>query len=69
MQGPLTMNPPADDNYGCSYSSLICLPTTPITLAMATQTGTVHHCLVLPSQEEDIVRIDLFNFFVIFDKH
>jgi len=53
MQGPLTMNPPAADNYGCSYCSMLCLPSSPVTIAMVTQMGRVHHCLVLESQEEE----------------
>jgi len=53
MQGPLTMNPPAADNYGCSYISILCLPSSPTTIAMATQTGSIHHCLVLACQAEE----------------
>lgn len=53
MQGPLTMNPPAADNYGCGYCSILCLPSSPTTIAMVTQMGTVHHCLVLSSQDEE----------------
>merc|ERR1711962_1639908 len=53
MQGPLTMNPPAADNYGCNYCSILCLPSSPVTVAMATQMGTVHHCLVLACHEDE----------------
>merc|ERR1712168_969196 len=53
MQGPMTMNPPAADNYGCNYCSILCLPSSPVTVAMVTQMGTVHHCLVLARHEEE----------------
>ena len=59
MQGPLTMNPPAADNYGCNYCSILCLPSSPVTVAMATQMGTVHHCLVLGALEEEEEMGDL----------
>lgn len=53
QQGPLVMNPPSDDNYGCNYCSLLCLPTSPVTLVLATQTGTAYHCLVIVGDEEE----------------
>jgi len=52
QQGPLVMNPPADDNYGCNFCTLLCLPTTPVTLALATKTGTVYNCVVIVGDEE-----------------
>ena len=52
QQGPLIMNPPAEDNYGCDFCTLLCLPTTPVTLALATKTGTVYHCVVIVGDEE-----------------
>ena len=53
QQGPLVINPPSDDNYGCDYCSLLCLPTSPVTLVLATRTGTVYHCLVIVGDDEE----------------
>ena len=47
------MNPPSDDNYGCDYCSLLCLPTTPVTIVMATTKGVIYHCLVMVGKNED----------------
>ena len=51
------MNPPSDDNYGCDYCSLLCLPTTPTILVMATRSGKIYHSLVIVDDEveEDTV--------------
>jgi len=62
QQGPLTMNPPAQDNYGCDYCSLLCLQTSPTVIAMATRDGRIHHCIVMESDSEDDSEIfDLSN--------
>lgn len=55
------MNPPSDDNYGCDYCSLLCLPTNPVTLVLATQTGTVYHCLVIVGDEDEEVQNNVCN--------
>ena len=55
------MNPPTEDNYGCNYESLICLQSTPAVLALATQSGTIHHCLVLENEPDDGVCIRVCN--------
>jgi len=51
------MNPPSNDNYGCDYCSLLCLPTTPVTIALATTKGIIYHCLVIVGNknEEEMV--------------
>jgi len=53
QHGPLTMHPPASDNYGCAYSSILCLPTSPTVVALATSKGWIHHCIVLESDAEE----------------
>ena len=52
--GPLIMNPPSQDNYGCDYSSLLCMETTPTTIMMATKKGVIHHCLVLEDTDDNV---------------
>ncbi|XP_003968630.1 nucleoporin 88 [Takifugu rubripes] len=51
--GPLPMHPAAEDNYGYDACAILCLPTVPSTLVIATETGTLYHCVVLESEEED----------------
>ena len=47
------MNPPSQDNYGCDYCSLICVSSNPTIVVMATESGTLHHCLVMESDAEE----------------
>lgn len=51
--GPLPMHPAAEDNYGYDACAILCLPTVPCILVIATETGTLYHCVVLESEEED----------------
>ncbi|XP_013871343.1 nucleoporin 88 [Austrofundulus limnaeus] len=51
--GPLPMYPAAEDNYGYDACSILCLPCVPSILVIATQTGTLYHCVVLESEEEE----------------
>lgn len=51
--GPLPMHPAAEDNYGYDACAILCLPTVPSILVIATETGTLYHCVVLESEEED----------------
>ncbi|XP_022109668.1 nuclear pore complex protein Nup88-like isoform X2 [Acanthaster planci] len=53
LQGPLTMHPPAEDNYGLDACSILCLHTSPIVLVVATSGGILHHCIVLTGDDED----------------
>ncbi|KAK0041191.1 nuclear pore complex protein Nup88 [Biomphalaria pfeifferi] len=53
VQGPLTMNPPADDNYGVDACSIVCLPTSFPVIIISTMEGRVHHCVQLPGAAED----------------
>ncbi|XP_068601655.1 nucleoporin 88 [Brachionichthys hirsutus] len=51
--GPLPMYPAAEDNYGYDACSILCLPCVPSILVIATETGTLYHCVVLESEEEE----------------
>ncbi|CAG09041.1 unnamed protein product, partial [Tetraodon nigroviridis] len=51
--GPLPMYPAAEDNYGYDACAILCLPTVPSILVIATESGTLYHCVVLESEDED----------------
>ncbi|XP_070826842.1 nucleoporin 88 [Chaetodon trifascialis] len=51
--GPLPMYPAAEDNYGYDACAILCLPCVPTVLVIATETGTLYHCVVLESEEEE----------------
>ncbi|XP_035536507.1 nucleoporin 88 [Morone saxatilis] len=51
--GPLPMYPAAEDNYGYDACAILCLPSVPTILVIATETGTLYHCVVLDSEEEE----------------
>lgn len=53
LSDPLTMHPPAEDNYGVDACSLLCLSTTPSTLVVATAAGFIYHCVVLDQEGVD----------------
>ncbi|XP_065664381.1 nucleoporin 88 isoform X3 [Hydra vulgaris] len=67
-EGPLIMNPPSQDNYGCDYSSLLCMETVPTTIMIASKNGVIHHCLVLEDTNDNIqndgTKDDLDEIFV-----
>lgn len=51
--GPLPMYPAAEDNYGYDACAILCLPCVPNILVIATETGTLYHCVVMDSEEEE----------------
>ncbi|XP_037533576.1 nucleoporin 88 isoform X1 [Nematolebias whitei] len=51
--GPLPMYPAAEDNYGYDACAILCLPCVPSILVIATETGTLYHCVVLECDEEE----------------
>uniref|UniRef100_A0A147A2W5 Nuclear pore complex protein Nup88 n=1 Tax=Fundulus heteroclitus TaxID=8078 RepID=A0A147A2W5_FUNHE len=51
--GPLPMYPAAEDNYGYDACAVLCLPCAPCILVIATESGTLYHCVVLESEEEE----------------
>ncbi|XP_062241935.1 nucleoporin 88 [Platichthys flesus] len=54
--GPLPMYPAAEDNYGYDACAILCLPCVPSILVIATETGTLYHCVVLEPEEEEETR-------------
>ncbi|XP_038669532.1 nucleoporin 88 [Scyliorhinus canicula] len=53
LLGPLPMHPAAEDNYGYDACAILCLPSTPNILVIATQSGMLYHCVVLEGDEEE----------------
>ncbi|MGH0134979.1 UNVERIFIED_CONTAM: hypothetical protein FKN15_012514 [Acipenser sinensis] len=51
--GPLPMHPAAEDNYGYDACAVLCLPCVPNILVIATESGTLYHCVVLEGEEEE----------------
>lgn len=51
--GPLPMYPAAEDNYGYDACAILCLPCVPSILVIATEAGTLYHCVVLEADDED----------------
>ena len=52
VRGPLTVYPPADDNYGVDACSVLVLQTSPPLLVVGTSAGTLYHCLLLSPEDE-----------------
>ncbi|XP_037038239.1 nuclear pore complex protein Nup88 isoform X2 [Bradysia coprophila] len=53
LQGPLSVYPATDDNYGLDSCSLIVLPSLPPTIILSETTGKIHHGLLMDSEEEE----------------
>lgn len=47
LQGPLTMTPSQKDNYGDDSCSLLVIPTSPVTIVIAENSGILHHALLI----------------------
>uniref|UniRef100_A0A182JC17 Nucleoporin Nup88 n=1 Tax=Anopheles atroparvus TaxID=41427 RepID=A0A182JC17_ANOAO len=47
LQGPISIQPQVDDNYGLDSCSLIVIPTLPPTVIIAESTGKTHHALFI----------------------
>lgn len=61
------MCPPAEDNYGVDACSVLRLDTSPPVIVMATCDGQLHHCIILPSGEnEQLSKVLLLKFYFIF---
>ncbi|VVC97055.1 unnamed protein product [Leptidea sinapis] len=54
VQGPLSMYPPADDNYGSESCAIAALGAvdTPAVVVIATASAALYHCLLLPKQSD-----------------
>ena len=50
--GPLTMRPPAEDNYGVDACSITCLDCMPPVIVIATSFGVIYHCVALDTDDK-----------------
>ncbi|KAK0159597.1 hypothetical protein PV327_010693 [Microctonus hyperodae] len=50
----LSIHPPTVDNYGVDSCSIMCIPTTPPIVSIATATGIIHHAILLRDEQEEI---------------
>ncbi|RDD38044.1 Nuclear pore complex protein Nup88 [Trichoplax sp. H2] len=53
FEGPLIIRPASDDNYGADACSIICLPTKPAVIVIATLNGSIFHAIVTDSESDD----------------
>ncbi|XP_049310430.1 nuclear pore complex protein Nup88 isoform X1 [Bactrocera dorsalis] len=53
LQGPLTITPQSNDNYGLESCAILVIPSLPPTLVIAEANGTLHHALFLEAEEAD----------------
>lgn len=53
LQGPLSVYPATDDNYGLDSCSIIVLPSLPPTIILSESTGKIHHALLMDIEEEE----------------
>jgi nuclear pore complex protein Nup88 len=53
VHGPLSMYPPADDNYGVDACSILCLQSVPPVVVIATCSATLYHCVLLTCTEDE----------------
>lgn len=54
LQGPLSVYPPAEDNYGCDACSILYINSSPPTVVIATSEGKLHHCILLSSENSTV---------------
>uniref|UniRef100_A0A0A1XHN4 Nuclear pore complex protein Nup88 n=1 Tax=Zeugodacus cucurbitae TaxID=28588 RepID=A0A0A1XHN4_ZEUCU len=53
LQGPLTITPHSNDNYGLDSCAILVIPSLPPTLVIAEANGTLHHALFLEAEEAE----------------
>lgn len=54
ITGPLTMYPPADDNYSEDACSILVLDTIPPSVVIASNFGELYNCLLLPDTQTKV---------------
>lgn len=59
LQGPLSVYPATDDNYGLDSCSIVVLPSLPPTIILSESTGTIHHALLMDIEEEEDASNDI----------
>lgn len=52
LQGPLIMNPSQKDNYGDDSCSILVLPSFPLTIIIAENSGILHHVLMVEKRSD-----------------
>ena len=65
MQGPLSMHPPAEDNYGTDACAIMCLKTHPPVLVVATSSGKLYHCVVLDRENAEDSQVPFKIYFLL----
>ncbi|KAH8353841.1 hypothetical protein KR084_006532 [Drosophila pseudotakahashii] len=62
LQGPITITPPARDNYGLESCALMVIPSLPPTLVIAESNGKLHHGLLMEAEaaEHSFNEVDDF---------
>lgn len=53
LQGPITMIPSQNDNYGDDSCSLLVIPTNPMTIVIAENSGILHHALLIENPQNN----------------
>lgn len=53
VEGPVAMHPAADDNYGTDACDLLCLPSSPAVLVVATPSR-LYHCVVIAKAADEL---------------
>lgn len=59
LQGPLSVYPATDDNYGLDSCSLVVLPSLPPTIILSESSGKIHHALLMDIEEEEEAYNDI----------
>jgi len=54
ITGPLTMYPPADDNYSEDACSILVMDTIPPSVVIASNFGELYNCLLLPDTQAKV---------------
>ncbi|CAG9806139.1 unnamed protein product [Chironomus riparius] len=54
LQGPITMTPSQKDNYGDDSCSLLVIPTNPMTIVIAENSGILHHALLIENPNTEM---------------
>lgn len=57
LQGPLTVNPQKNDNYGDDSCSILLIPTLPPTVIVADSSGKLHHALLVENNLDNATVI------------
>ncbi|XP_070498591.1 nuclear pore complex protein Nup88 [Chironomus tepperi] len=54
LQGPITVTPSQKDNYGDDSCSLLVIPTNPMTIVIAENSGILHHALLIENPNTEM---------------